>query len=309
MRTKLLLSTLLMFFLINTSFGQGFVFRVLASKGENKVKKGVNGETVPLKTGATLMSGDELIAASGAYIGLMHKTGRTIEVRNPGVTKISDLETKLASSKTSTANKYAQFVMNKMNESDGDVNSNYRANMKATGAVKRDVAGGSLNVLLPSTVDVLSQEAIVGWISPESLENPTYVVSIKNIFDEEIYSAETTKNSISLNFEDEQLASERLVILKVQVKDNAEMVSGEYGIKRMSSDDAASINESLEMLKAEVPMDDSPLNRLIYASFYEENNLFLDASTQYQKAINLSPEVDDFKSMYEEFLLKNNLSQ
>ncbi len=308
MRTKLLLSTLLMFFLINTSFGQGFIFRVLASKGENKVKKGVNGETVPLKTGATLMSGDELIAASGAYIGLMHKTGRTIEVRNPGVTKISDLETKLASSQSSTATKYAQFVMNKMNEDDSDVNSNYRSNMKTTGAVKRAAPEG-LSVLLPDdNVDVLNSEAIVGWVAPEGIESPTYVVSITNIFEEEIYSAETTKNSIPLNFDDEQLASEKLVILKVKVKDG-DLISSDYGIKRMSSDDAASIKENLEMLKAEVPMDDSPLNRLIYASFYEENNLFLDASTQYQKAISLSPDVADFQKMYEEFLLKNGLSQ
>jgi hypothetical protein len=306
MRTKLLLSTLLLFFLINTSYGQGFVFRVLASKGENKVKKGENGETLPLKTGATLMSGDELIAASGAYIGLMHKTGRTIEVRNPGVTKISDLETKLASSQSSVANKYAQFVMNKMNEDDGDVNQNYRSNMKATGAVTRAV-DGTLNVMLPSSVDVLNAEAIVQWTAPENVENPTYVVSIMNIFDEEIFSTETDKNTIPLNFDDENLSSERLVILKVKVKGNNELVSGDYGIKRMSSDDAASITENLNALKAEVPMDDSPLNRLVYASFYEENNLILDAITQYQKAITLSPDVEDFQTMYTDFLIKNNL--
>ena len=82
----------------------------------------VTGQTLPLKTGATLMSGDQIIAASGAYIGLMHKSGRTIEVRNSGVTRISDLESKLASSNSSVANKYAQFVMNKMNEDDDDNN-------------------------------------------------------------------------------------------------------------------------------------------------------------------------------------------
>lgn len=307
MRTRLLLSTLLMFFLINTSYGQGFVFRVLASKGENKVKKGENGETVPLKTGATLMSGDELIAASGAYIGLMHKTGRTIEVRNPGVTKISELESKLASSQSNVANKYAQFVMNKMNEDDSDVNSNYRANMKATGAVQRATSSGALKVLLPSTVDVLNAEAIVEWSKPEELESPTYIVSIKNIFEEEIYSAETDKNTMPINFEDENLSSERLVILTVKVKDNADFMSGDYGIKRISDDEASSINQNLEALKAEVPMDDSPLNRLIYASFYEENNLILDAITQYQKAITLSPDVADFKDLYEDFLIKNGL--
>ncbi|MFY0627505.1 MAG: hypothetical protein JXR07_14480 [Reichenbachiella sp.] len=308
MRTKLLLSTLLLFFLIGTSYGQGFVFRVLASKGENKVKKGENGETVPLKTGATLMSGDELIAASGAYIGLMHKTGRTIEVRTSGVTKISDLETKLASSQSSVASKYATFVMNKMNEDDAGVNTNYRANMKATGAVTRAAAGGAINVKLPSSVNVLNAEAIVEWSSvSEKVDNPTYIVSIENIFEEEIYSTETNNTTLAINFDDDKLSSERLVILNVKVKGNSELVSEDVGIKRMSEEDAASINESLNALKADVPLDDSPLNRLVYASFYEENNLLLDAVTQYQKAIELSGGVEDFQNFYNDFLIKNNL--
>lgn len=306
MRTKQLISTLLIFFLVHTiSYGQGFVFRVLASKGENKVKKAEGGETIPLKTGATLMSGDELIASSGAYIGLMHKTGRTIEVRNSGVTKITDLESKLASSQATVANKYAQFVMNKMNEEDGDVNDNYRSNMKATGAVTRAV-DGPVKVYLPSSVDLLNPEATVRWSKAEG-ENVAYIVSIKNIFDEEIYSTETTTNSLNINFEDESLADERLVILNVKVKGKSDQVSGDYGIKRMSTEDAASVAAGLEALKAEIPADDSPLNSLIYASFYEENNLVLDAITQYEKAIKLSPDVTDFQDLYNSFLIKQEL--
>ncbi|WP_422362383.1 hypothetical protein [Reichenbachiella sp.] len=306
MRTKLFItSTLLIFFLVNTSYGQSFVFRVLASKGANQVKKAQSGETVPLKTGATLMSGDELIAASGAYIGLMHKSGRTIEVRNPGVTKITDLETKLAKSQSSVANKYAQFVMNKMSDGDG-ASSNYRRNMKATGAVERATSSAALKVMLPSSVDILNPEAIIRWNGAEEVADAAYVVSIKNIFDEEIYSAETTGTSMNINFEDDQLANERLVILNVKVKDNDEIKSGDYGIKRMSSDDAASINENLEALKSDLS-EDSPLNNLIFASFYEENNLILDAMTQYEKALIASPDVEDFKTLYDDFLIKNGL--
>ncbi|MEP2024612.1 MAG: hypothetical protein ABJH98_10310 [Reichenbachiella sp.] len=307
MRTKLFItSTLLIFFLVNTSYGQSFVFRVLASKGANQVKKAQTGETIPLKTGATLMSGDELIAASGAYIGLMHKSGRTIEVRNPGVTKITDLETKLAKNQSSVANKYAQFVMNKMNEDDGDLSSNYRRNMKATGAVERATSSSSLKVLLPSSVDILNPEAIIRWEGASEVEDASYVVSIKNIFDEEIYNAETTDTSLSINFEDDNLANERLVILNVKVKDNDELKSGDYGIKRMSADDAASINENLQALKSDLT-EDSPLNNLIFASFYEENNLILDAMTQYEKALIASPDVEDFKTIYDDFLAKNGL--
>lgn len=306
MRTKLFItSTLLIFFLVNTSYGQSFVFRVLASKGANQVKKAQSGETIPLKTGATLMSGDELIAASGAYIGLMHKSGRTIEVRNPGVTKITDLETKLAKNQSSVANKYAQFVMNKMND-EGSLSSDYRRNMKATGAVERATSTSSIKVMLPSSVDILNPEAIVRWNETEEVSDASYVVSIKNIFDEEIYTAETSKTSMSINFEDENLANERLVILNVRVKDNDELKSGDYGIKRMSSDDAASINENLDALKSELS-EDSPLNNLIFASFYEENNLILDAMTQYEKALIASPDVEDFKTLYDDFLMKNGL--
>lgn len=307
MRTKLFItSTLLIFFLVNTSYGQSFVFRVLASKGANQVKKAQSGETIPLKTGATLMSGDELIAASGAYIGLMHKSGRTIEVRNPGVTKITDLETKLAKNQSTVANKYAQFVMNKMSESDGDLSSNYRKNMKATGAVERATSSAALKVLLPSSVDILNPEAIIRWKGAEEVADAAYVVSIKNIFDEEIYSAETSDTSLNINFEDDNLANERLVILNVKVKGNDEIMSGDYGIKRMSADDAASINENLDALKSEIS-EDSPLNNLIFASFYEENNLILDAMTQYEKALIASPDVEDFKSLYDDFLAKNGL--
>lgn len=305
MRTKLFItSTLLIFFLVNTSYGQSFVFRVLASKGANQVKKEQTGETIPLKTGATLMSGDELIAASGAYIGLMHKSGRTIEVRNPGVTKITDLETKLAKNQSSVANKYAQFVMNKMSDDDGS--SNYRRNMKATGAVERATASSSLKVMLPSSVDILNSEAIIRWEGVEEIEDAAYIVSIKNIFDEEIYSAETTDTSLGINFEDDNLANERLVILNVKVKGNDDLKSGDYGIKRMSADDAASINENLQALKSEIT-EDSPLNNLIFASFYEENKLILDAMTQYEKALIASPEVEDFKTIYDDFLVNNGL--
>ncbi|MEQ9287892.1 MAG: hypothetical protein RIG77_13330 [Cyclobacteriaceae bacterium] len=304
MKTLLSTATLLLF-LTCTALGQGYIFRVLANKGANQVKRAQSGETQPLKTGATLNSGDEIIASNGAYIGLMHKTGKTIEVRTAGTTKITELEKKLASSQSGVANRYAQFVMNKMNEDDGDVNKNYRRNMKATGAVERATNNASIKVMLPSSIDILNPNAIIRWNGSE--DGASYLVTVKNIFDEQIFKAETQKTSIKLNFDDENLANERLVILNVQVKGNDDLKSSDYGIKRMSSDDAKAITDNLEVLKSEVS-DDSPLNKLIYASFYEENNLLLDALTKYEEAIELSPDVEDFQTIYDDFLIKNGLS-
>lgn len=299
------ISIITLLLLSNTVIGQGYVFRVLANRGVNQVQK-VDGTTQPLKTGAKLNAGESILAGSGAYIGLMHKTGKTIEVRTAGTTQINDLEKKISAAKTGVANRYAQFVMNKMNEGDGDVNKNYRRNLKATGAVNRATNSSSIKVMLPSSIDLLNPKAIIRWSG--GAEGTNYIVSVKNIFDEEIFVTETSDTSVKIDFDAENLANERLVILSVKSKEDGTVTSSDYGIKRMSKDDAKSINENLDILKAEVS-DDSPLNKLIYASFYEENNLILDALTKYEEAVLLSPDVDDFKSIYDDFLIKNGLSK
>lgn len=282
---------------------QGFVFRVLASKGDNQVKKAADGQKTNLRPGTTLMQNDEIIASSGAYIGLMHRTGRTIELRTPGVTKITDLETKLANSKTSVASKYANYVLAKMEGEEN--NGNYRARMKATGAVER-ATGNAISAMLPTSVSVLNPEAVIRWNSVG--EEASYIIGVKNIFDEELLSAETTKPYIKINLDDENLANEQLIILSIKVKDNPDLFSTEYGIERISEERKEELMTSLAQLKSEIAAD-SPLGKLILASYFEDNGLILDALTQYEDIMEQSPEVEDFKALYGEFLIRNGLSQ
>lgn len=282
---------------------QGFVFRVLASKGDNQVKKAADGQKTNLRPGITLMQNDEIIASSGAYIGLMHRTGRTIELRTPGVTKITDLETKLANSKTSVASKYANYVLAKMEGEEN--NGNYRARMKATGAVER-ATGNAISAMLPTSVSVLNPEAVIRWNSVG--EDASYIIGVKNIFDEELLSAETTKPYIKINLDDENLANEQLIILSIKVKDNPDLFSTEYGIERISEERKEELMTSLAQLKSEIAAD-SPLGKLILASYFEDNGLILDALTQYEDIMEQSPEVEDFKALYGEFLIRNGLSQ
>src|SRR5690554_5710790 len=95
------------------SNAQNYVFKVLANKGDNTVK--VEGaEWTKLKTGQSLNSGDELKLSEEAYLGLMHNSGKTLEVKTPGSHTVSGLAANLKSKNTSVASKYADFVMNKM---------------------------------------------------------------------------------------------------------------------------------------------------------------------------------------------------
>ncbi|MFY0606222.1 MAG: hypothetical protein JXR10_05875 [Cyclobacteriaceae bacterium] len=290
-------------------YAQDYAFRVLANKGTNQVKKAGTSTAVSLKTGAKLSSGDEIISSAGAYIGLMHSSGKTTEVRGEGTKKVSDLEKTINVGATSVASRYASYVMNKMNEDDGA--ASYRSRMKATGAVSRATGSAAINVMAPSQADLLGDIAILRWDAPEGFtEEDAYVVKIENIFNEEIYSEETKKSSIALDFSNEELAYDMgLYLVKVYKKGDDEIASGEVGIKKVKSSDKIEIQENLANLKSEVAENESPLNKIIYASFYEENGLILDALTKYEEAIEMYPEIEDFQDLYQSFLINNGLAQ
>ncbi len=291
---------LALFFVATVGYSQSFSFRVLANKGDNTVTR--NGNSEPLKTGASLFSTDVVTTAAGSYVGLMHKTGKTVELKTPGDHKVAELENKLNTTASSSASRYTDYIMAKLNEDEGG--GNYRQNMAVTGAVERAASGSQIQVLLPSSIDVFNPEAIVRWREVEEANN--YTVTLKNIFDEVVYTTETDKSMVKLDFNSEELANERLVILNVKVADNEEISSGDYGIKRMIGGDKESVATEVEALKTDLD-DTTPLAKIIEASYYEENELLLDALTKYEEAIQLAPEVEDFQDLYEGFIVKYNL--
>ncbi|MEL6560746.1 MAG: hypothetical protein AAFQ94_21310 [Bacteroidota bacterium] len=303
-----------LFFAGSNAFGQGdYIFRVLANKGNNSVKKS-DGKTVGLKTGSTLKAGDQLIASSNSYIGLMHKTGKTLEVRQAGVLKVNDLVKKVAAKKTSVTGRYAQYVMNKIN--DDGVSDNYRRNNNVTGAVTRG-AEFAIGFVLPvedNKIKVYTPNFVLRWVpAPEegqeiSFDGKAFNITIKNIFDEVIYKQETNKTSVILNLDEIKNESSLFLIQVTSIEEEAAntLKSIEYAIERVSLDDNPEFKAEMDAVLAEVETETS-VGKLVLASFYEEKGLLLEAMTQYEEIISSNPEVDAFQELYKEFLAKNEM--
>jgi len=289
-------------FLGNTLMAQDYVFKVLANKGSNQVKGASESAWKPVKTGTTLNNGDELKVSENAYLGLVHSSGKTIELKKPEIIDINELASGLSSGSSSVASKYADFVLNKMSEGE-DARRN---NLTATGAVTRATDNSSIKVFMPSSVEVLNPLAVVQWSEMEN--DQIYIVTLKNMFDEIIYSEETSETQMLLNLEDKKISEERLVILNVKVKGDDNLQSGDYGIQRLAGEDALALKGEMEQLTGE-NTEETSLNHIMLASFYEKNNLLVDALTSYRNAIELSPEVDDFKTMYNDFIERNGLNK
>lgn len=279
----------------NMVLAQGYTFKVLANKGDNKVKSG--SEWQALKTGSSLNDTDELQVSADAYLGLVHSSGKTLELKEAGNHKVSDLAAKISTSGSSVASKYADFVLSKMSA------ESKKNRLSATGAVHRG-SNDAIKVFLPSSVGVFSDKAIVRWDSLEG--NNTYKVTLKNMFEDVLLSIETNDPNVVLNLNDDKIAKENVVLLSVVNKNDETIKSGTYAIKKLPTADSDKVKAALNELMSDVEQE-SALNKYILAGFYEENNLLADALTSYEEAMQLAPEVDSYKEAYLEFLLRNRL--
>lgn len=289
-----------------TGFGQDYTFRVMVSKGANKIKVGGAGDWKNLRIGEKLNNGDQVQIAEQGYMGMVHSSGKTKEIKKAGDYDVTDLAGSISAGSQNIASKYADFVISKMSPEEKEANRRKYASV--TGAVERGDNDAAINIFMPTSVSVYNPEVIIRW-DPVAGENKTYVVKLKDLFEQTIMVAETSESSYTIDFNDAKLSSaivENLVIVNVSVKGNEDIKSKNAAIEQFSTDATPSFEVELKALQTNLG-DQSSINNLILAEFYEENDLLLDALTSYEFAIKMSPDVEYFKEAYDEFLLRNGL--
>lgn len=297
----LLLTTAMLIIAVEVTYAQDYVFRVLANKGKNSVRK-VSTQPTLLKTGQKLMSDDQIVAVEDAYIGLVHQTGKTIEIRNKGTYSIRDLESKISSGPASVARRYMDFVTTKINEKGRSVNDEYRKNLRATGAVERAIGSAAIIMMIKETKNankVYSDQITIKW--DDASGSKGYLITVKNVFNEILFQSSTSVSMATVDFTEERLAKERFVIIGVKSRDNDEVVAKDFGIQRISPSNSPELTSQLVRLRNELGQE-SALNKVLVASFFEENKLYLDALTQYEEAMRLSPDVEDYKPEFDAVL-------
>lgn len=284
-------------------FGNGFsqdvAFKVMANKGTNEVKSGDSWQ--PIKTGASLKIGDELKLADNGYLGLIHVTGKPVEVKKAGPHKVADLAAEVKGG-SSALNKYTDFILS----SNAD---DKKGKLGATGAVHRDVAEAkAIKLMLPENQHsgVYNNEAVISW-DPSKVTGP-YIVTLSNMFEDQLAKIETSETSIKINLNDPKFVNETGIFVDVRSKANPSQSSKMHLIKKLSPEAHAKVQKSLNDIMGEVS-EQTALNKFILAGFYEEQGLFIDAIAAYEETIKLAPEVTYYKEAYDEFLIRHGLKK
>lgn len=285
---------------------QDYDFRVLVNKGQNEVKTS-SSEWQNLKTGSRLNSGQEIKIVADGYVGLVHSSGKTQELKSAGTYDIATLSSGVVAGSKNIATKYADFVLSKMSPEERE--GNRRKYASVTGAATRG-EDDEINLYMPTSVSVFNNSVIIRWDPVK--ENATYQIKLKNLFEELIMVAETDETSYSIDFTNAKIASsavENLIIVNISLKNNEDIKSKDAAIERVNKEDEPEFAGELSDLQASLGGSMSSINGLIMAEFYEENDLVLDALTSYEQSIRLSPDVPYYREAYVEFLLRNGLKQ
>jgi hypothetical protein len=291
-------------FLIAISFSvfysvmaQKEAFTIILNKGENKHISGSSAQ--PLILGETLNTDEKISVAKGGYVALLHEqSGSSIELKDAGTYTVAELEQQIAEQSNSVFSKYGKFLMSKLNP-EGTGNQN----LNVTGAVERGDAG-FINVYLPKVTDVFESELLVVWQQPDEVQN--YIVTIKNHRDEVISQKRVKGNKYKLSFDQAPLKDLKLMTINITADDNSKFTSKDYGINRISAEQKRDLEKEYSSLK-KVARSENVVDKLLIATFFEENELLGDAINYYDQALALSPDVNGFDRLYNNFLYRNNL--
>ena len=230
---------------------QDYAFKVLVNKGKNELKSGETWQQI--KVGSALQSHDELRVAENSYIGLVHKTGKPLELKQSGKYKVMDLAANNGG--PSVLNKYTDFILS--------TNTGPKTNLAATGAVDRGL--GNIQVHLPKPeLAVVYNNVTISWDEDKAIK--PYVVVFKSMFGDELNTVETTDNHVKVNLDDKNFVNEDNIIVTVFSKTDKSKVSDEYTLKKLSKAD----KERIKSLLDEIPKDiwkPTALNKFFLAGF------------------------------------------
>ena len=298
MKTGRVLLSFGFFLLAIAGFSQSeYAFKVLANKGSNEYKS--EGAWQAIKTGLTLNVGDELKVSENAYLGLVSVKGKPLELKQPKTYKVADLLNQMGAG-ASVMSKYTDFILSS-NSAEAKKNR-----LSATGAVHRGEPV-LLSVYLPppQNANIFGSSMTVIWEAPKS--GGPYVVTLKNIFEEDLAKFETPETSLKIDLSSPKLANETAFLIEVASKADAKTKSEGKVVKRLSVTDLEKIKKSYAEIANDLK-EESAINKYIVAGFYEQHGLLIDALTSYEDAVKMAPDVDSFKEARDEFLYRNKLA-
>lgn len=279
---------------------EAYVFRVLGVSGKIKLKTGA--QEVILKAGTKLETGQTILLESG-YCGLVHSNGKILELKSPGSFLVEDLSKRIAGvGKSKVSERYVDYVMGQLSQAETEqVDQNVRKYMDVPGSVHRGATisrTGSdgtetttARVFVFKSNDVRPAAYNVEWERAEGVSS--YSVSLKNRFEEIIFSKEVAGNQTEIDFSKVTGQVPDSYTLSVTYKGRKNGPERSYLFK-LNKADSLGLEDGSE----------SPAALMLNGIICEEKHYYLDALNFYNAANKLEPGVSAYAEAFQKLKSK-----
>ncbi|MDX1902951.1 MAG: hypothetical protein SFU27_02235 [Thermonemataceae bacterium] len=319
-KKHLFLAIIFLFIATVGANAQAYDFKVMATNGTVMLKN----TKKRVWAGTTLSAADILEISSNSYVGLMHKGGKTMEIKQAGSYKISDLSAKVKGSNSSTSAKYVSYVAGEMSKADRqDINKNHRKYMAITGSVERATYNTACAYFLhenngkAAEVNLFNSAFTLRMYGNPVLgvaQNKTFAVRILDFYNKVLWEGEAKGDDKGEAFLDIDFAKlnykgdDFVFIVEVSVKDAKEQPSNraKYNVTIVKEGEKY---DNVKKALAELNQDNeqTALSKIVEAGIYEQEGFILDAATCYEKAIAMEPDVQTYQVAYQDFIARNRM--
>jgi len=278
---------------------QSYVFKVLTSSGkvDYSISSGQSWEKI--QTGESLNKDCKIRLDKNSYAALMYTDGRTKEIQEEGVFEIKDLEQNILNSKRSVTQKFANFVAQEI-----ITDKSEKKDMKTFAAVVR-VRPNHIESAIPYVTAFM--DSIVNFYWHSYPTTGKYIIGILSSANTTIFMDIVNDSIYILDASKLNLTPETVYKWYVLDADNPQIISDTNSVILKSSGNKSAILDTLEILKNEFQSNESPLSQLALGTFYERNNLNIEALREFSKAVSLAPESEEYKLFFAKFLLRHKL--
>ena len=264
---------------------QQYAFMVLSSKGLTEVKSGE--QWTSIKVGAQLKTTDEVKIPGNGYLGLVHASGKTLQVKESGNYKVVDLVSKVGNG-SNALNKYTDFILSSEQEK--------KNKLAATGAVHRNVKKDIMLGLPsdPAKAELLGDHFLLTWTADGS---SSYKITVTDFHGDELASYDVAGNSHMIDL---SKGFENTPQILVKITSSNQNTSDSYTVKKLTGHRNKKMNEAVSELG--LSTETTGLDKFILASFFEDKLMLIDALTAYKEAAEMEPDV--YQEVYDQFLVR-----
>ena len=293
---KMILLVVILFSL--NTWSQNQEFTVLTSKGDVQVKR-LTGSWQPLSISAKLFKGEIIKLSKNNYLGLLHSSGKTKELKNEGSFNVSDLAGSFDSQKASVSAKFAGYLLDEfMNKDDT------KKEMENLGAVVRQGIE-RIELDFPKNTLIVDSTIQFAWFPREHGEK--YIFQIINSAKNTVFMKEISDSFIVIDVNELQFEKGKPYQWELFSSVNDEIHSDTAIFELLPGNRKQTLMVELSELLKELDYDETALNYLIIAKYFEKNKLNASAQKYYAKSVAGAPGVDDYLFAYLKFLQANGM--